>query len=234
MKRFELKNKAKAALNDNFGAKMLLFIIPIIVGILSGGNSLRTTFGGRSTNYDMMSGTAWTAWTVLAFLGIFIAVISIVFALFIAVVTTAAMFNYMKIYRGERTNPQFKNIFVPFYDGSAGKIILLNFIKGLILIALALIPVIGWGFAIYLSLGWAQSTYVLFDKLEKGEYQGVMDVLGSSSVMMRGLRGNYFIFQLSFFWWYLLNGVTGGFAGFWVIPYTNMARVAYYENIGNL
>ena len=33
MSRWELKNQAKGALKDNFGSKMLLFIIPIIAGI---------------------------------------------------------------------------------------------------------------------------------------------------------------------------------------------------------
>ncbi|KKW70545.1 hypothetical protein VN96_2401 [Lactococcus cremoris] len=42
MSRWELKNQAKGALRDNFGSKMLLFIIPIIMGILGGGNWYET------------------------------------------------------------------------------------------------------------------------------------------------------------------------------------------------
>lgn len=41
MSRWELKNQAKGALKDNFGSKMLLFIIPIIAGILGGGNGVK-------------------------------------------------------------------------------------------------------------------------------------------------------------------------------------------------
>ena len=43
MSRWELKNQAKGALKDNFGSKMLLFIIPIIAGILGGGNGVKQT-----------------------------------------------------------------------------------------------------------------------------------------------------------------------------------------------
>ncbi|MFR2165825.1 MAG: DUF975 family protein, partial [Streptococcus salivarius] len=105
-------------------------------------------------------------------------------------------------------------------------------VKGVIFVALMFIPVIGWAFAIYLGLGWSQATYVLFDQLEEGRYSGVIGVLSESATMMKGLRGNYFIFKLSFFWWYVLYGISGGLAGFWTTPYLNMASIAYYENIG--
>lgn len=229
MQRRELKEQAKGALRDNFVSKMMLFIIPIILGIIGGGNGLRSSFESGRMN-DISHG-AWVFFTFLGFLGV---LIGIVIALFVTVITTGAVFNYIKIFRGERTNPQFNNIFVPFYDGSAGKIILLNVVKFAILILLMLIPIVGWAIGIYLALGWSQSTYVLFDQLEQGRYAGVMNVLRDSATMMKGLRGNYFVFALSFFWWYLLQAVSGGLAGFWTLPYINMAHIAYYENIGNL
>ena len=82
-----------------------------------------------------------------------------------------------------------------------------------------------------MAFGWSQSTYVLFDQLEEDRYSGVMNVLSESATMMKGLRGDYFIFKFSFFWWYVLYGISGGLAGFWTTPYLNMASIAYYENI---
>lgn len=231
MPRRVLKEQAKEALRDNFMAKMLLFIIPIILGILGGGNGIRTSLEHGNMHGDTLSNAAWVAITFFGLLGV---IIGIAITLFVTVVTTGAIFNYIKIFRGERTNPQFNNVFVPFHDGSAGKIILLNVVKGLILILLAFIPIIGWAIGIYLSLGWSQSTYILFDQLEHGKYTGVMDVLRDSATMMKGLRGDYFVFSFSFFWWYVLYGISGGLAGFWTMPYINMTRVAYYENIGHL
>ena len=229
MSRWELKNQAKVALRDNFGSKMLLFIIPIIAGILGGGNGVKQSMDYNSSSFDSIPGSVWM---VISFATLLIIILMIVVALFVSVVTVGAIFNYIKIFRGERNNPQFKNVFGPFYDGSAGKIILLSIVKGVIIVALAFIPVIGWAFAIYLGLGWSQATYVLFDQLEEGRYNGVMGVLSESATMMKGLRGNYFIFKLSFFWWYVLYGISGGLAGFWTTPYLNMASIAYYENIG--
>lgn len=195
MSRWELKNQAKGALKDNFGSKMLLFIIPIIAGILGGGNGVKQSMDYNTSNFDSIPGSVWM---VISFATLLIAILMIVVALFVSVVTVGAIFNYIKIFRGERNNPQFKNVFGPFYDGSAGKIILLSIVKGVIFVALMFIPVIGWAFAIYLGLGWSQATYVLFDQLEEGRYSGVMGVLSESATMMKGLRGNYFIFQIEF------------------------------------
>lgn len=238
MKRRDLKNQAKAALKDNFGSKMLLFIIPIILGIFSGGNQVHTVLtDNNNINFSADAGGASVSHLALLIAGPIIAVtvlITIAISLFIIVITTGAIFNYIKIFRGERSNPQFKNIFAPFSDGSLWKIVLLNVVIGLVMIVLILIPIIGWAFAVYLGLGWSQSTYVLFDQLEEGRYAGVKQVLRESSAKMKGLRGNYFIYKLSFFWWYILNGISGGLAGFWTMPYFNMADIAYYENIENL
>ena len=173
MSRWELKNQAKGALKDNFGSKMLLFIIPIIAGILGGGNGVKQSMDYNTSNFDSIPGSVWM---VISFATLLIAILMIVVALFVSVVTVGAIFNYIKIFRGERNNPQF-NVFGPFYDGSAGKIILLSIVKGVIFVALMFIPVIGWAFAIYLGLGWSQATYVLFDQLEEGRYSGVMGVL---------------------------------------------------------
>lgn len=228
MSRWELKNQAKGALRDNFGSKMLLFIIPIIMGILGGGNGMKQSMDYNGS-FDNVPSSVWMA---VSFATLLIVILMIVVALFVSVVTVGAIFNYIKIFRGERNNPQFKNVFGPFYDGSAGKIILLNIVKGIIFVVLMFIPIIGWAVGIYLALGWSQSTYVLFDQLKEDRYSGVMNVLSESATMMKGLRGDYFIFKFSFFWWYVLYGISGGLAGFWTTPYLNMASIAYYENIG--
>ena len=202
MSRWELKNQAKGALKDNFGSKMLLFIIPIIAGILGGGNGVKQSMDYNTSNFDSIPGSVWM---VISFATLLIAILMIVVALFVSVVTVGAIFNYIKIFRGERNNPQFKNVFGPFYDGSAGKIILLSIVKGVIFVALMFIPVIGWAFAIYLGLGWSQATYVLYDKLKNNQYQGIWDVLNTSKEMMKGYKAKYFLFNLTFIGWYILS-----------------------------
>ena len=135
MSRWELKNQAKGALRDNFGSKMLLFIIPIIMGILGGGNGMKQSMD-YNASFDNVPSSVWMA---VSFATLLIVILMIVVALFVSVVTVGAIFNYIKIFRGERNNPQFKYVFGPFYDGSAGKIILLNIVKGIIFVVLMFI-----------------------------------------------------------------------------------------------
>ena len=60
MSRWELKNQAKGALRDNFGSKMLLFIIPIIMGILGGGNGMKQSMDYNGS-FDNVPSSVWMA-----------------------------------------------------------------------------------------------------------------------------------------------------------------------------
>ena len=231
MTRSELKQQAKDALHENFGSKMLLFIIPIILGIFSGGNGLRQAldFNDRTSDASGLSGSPALVLIILGVTGI-IFLISLVIGLLVQVTVYGGMFNYVKIFRKERNHPAFSNIFTPFRDGSWVKIILLELLQGVILVALSM-TIIGIIPAIYLGLGWSQSPYVLLEQLEDGSYHGVWGVLRASSEQMRGLRGNFFVFWLSFFGWYILIALTGGLVGFWTEPYLQMSFVAYHEEV---
>ncbi|MFC4652871.1 DUF975 family protein [Lactococcus nasutitermitis] len=223
MERYEIKAQAKAALHENFGNKMLLFIIPILYGIFTTGNSIRTHFEQHS------NATATATLAALGVIGVSL-LFTVIIGLIVNIITVGAIFNYIKIFRKERENPQFSNIFIPFSDGSWVKILLLSVVKGILVILLTF-TIVGIPFAIYLSLGWSQANYVLYDQLENGTYHGVMGVLHGSAEVMRGSRGNFFVFLLSFIGWGLLIGITSGLVGFWTTPYINMSLVAYYENL---
>lgn len=51
-----------------------------------------------------------------------------------------------------------------------------------------------------------------------------------SRKIVRGNRTELFVLDLSFFWWYILCGVTCGIALVYVIPYIMTTRALYYEN----
>lgn len=227
MLRFEIKQQAKDALRDNFGAKMLLFIIPIIWTILDTANNTRITFENWS---KPPTETILDTWLILTGFVTSIAS-SLAISLLLSIITTGAVFNYIKIFRGERERPRFTNCFTPFTDGSLWKIVTLNLVQYLIIFVLILIPIVGWIFLVYFALGWSQSTYVLYDQIEEGRYVGTMGVLRESSQIMRGWRADYFVFQLSFIGWWILSGITGGLVGFYTVPYINMSMVSYYENL---
>jgi uncharacterized membrane protein len=243
MSRRELKEQAKAALFPNFGNKMLLLIIPILLGIGGGAKTVfqnfsrgnlthNSGFNTLPTDTSNNIGAALPAILLVVFIGLVIGLlIGIVIGALINAIWAGGMFAYLRIFRKEEENPAFSSIFRPFSDGMFWKITGLYVLQLLVYIGLILIPIIGWAFLIYLALGWSQSLYILYDKVENGEYIGVGDILRSSAKMMAGRRMNYFVFQLSFIWWYLLSGVTGGLATVWTTPYITMSTVAYYENL---
>ncbi len=52
-----------------------------------------------------------------------------------------------------------------------------------------------------------------------------------SKRMTDGFKGDLFVMELSFFWWYLLMLVTVGIAGLYVMPYVECTYAMYYENL---
>lgn len=52
-----------------------------------------------------------------------------------------------------------------------------------------------------------------------------------SNRMTDGFKGDLFIMELSFFFWYLLVGITLGIAALYVTPYVECTRAMYYENL---
>lgn len=58
------------------------------------------------------------------------------------------------------------------------------------------------------------------------------EALRISERMMQGKKGSLFVFHLSFFWWYLLSGITFGIVGIcYVYPYANTAEAMVYDSI---
>ena len=71
---------------------------------------------------------------------------------------------------------------------------------------------------------------VYFILAEHPEF-GALDAIRESKRMMKGHKFELFVLQLSFFWWYLLCGITFGLAIIYVIPYTEMAKANFYNKI---
>ena len=225
----ELKQAAKFALKDNFIAKMLLFIVPLLISILTGrlSNSSSMTIQHRldESNID---------WGLVLAIVIPIIIVSIVISFFTTVIVTvfqtASMFNYIEIFRGEKEDIDLsKDILRTFNDNSFWKIAALTLVTQLIMFLLVLIPVVGWAIAIYLGFSWSQATYVLYDKLKNNQYQGIWDVLNTSKEMMKGYKAKYFLFNLTFIGWYILSVFFFGIPQIWTMPYTEMSMVAFYE-----
>lgn len=59
-------------------------------------------------------------------------------------------------------------------------------------------------------------------------------LVAKSRELMKGHRWELFVMHLSFFWWFLLIGVTLGLASFYVMPYIYLTLAGYYDTINDM
>lgn len=74
---------------------------------------------------------------------------------------------------------------------------------------------------------YAMTEYILHDNPELSNNKAIE----ASMAMMQGQKGKLFLLDLSFIGWYLLGILTLGIGWFWVLPYHQSARAAFYEDI---
>ncbi len=77
------------------------------------------------------------------------------------------------------------------------------------------------------SFAYSMSYYVLADNPELTANQAIT----KSKEMMNGHKGDLFVLGFSFFWWYLLVGITFGIASIYVVPYMNATTANFYNSI---
>lgn len=58
-----------------------------------------------------------------------------------------------------------------------------------------------------------------------------VDCLNQSRQMMQGHKAEFFVLQLSFLGWDLLEVLTLGIASLWIVPYKNATYAAYYQSL---
>lgn len=233
----ELKTAARHALKENFVQKLLLLIVPLLLAFLddrttkSYSNNLNHSINNVSSTTDQLSTIDWGAILLIIIPIIFVLMlISFIISMIVTVFQTAAMFNYLDIFRGEKEEINLsKDIFRAFKEGYFWKIVALTFVISVIMFILFFIPIIGWGLMIYFGLSWSQSTYILYDKLKNNEYKGIWDVLTSSKELMVGYKFKYFLFNLTFIGWYILDAISFGLSRIWTMPFRTMSMVAFYE-----
>lgn len=81
------------------------------------------------------------------------------------------------------------------------------------------------------SIAYSQIFFILADNPKLGP----SDVLKKSEDMMRGNKWKFFCLLLRFTGWFILSLLTLGIGFIWLIPYVQMSRVKFYEDlIGDL
>ena len=102
-------------------------------------------------------------------------------------------------------------------------ILIANILVGIIVGACTMLFIVP---GIIMALAYTFVTYLVVDTDTTGS-----DALARSRGMMKGYKGDYFVFILSFIGWFLLVPITFGLILIWLIPYFNVATVLYYDKL---
>ena len=79
---------------------------------------------------------------------------------------------------------------------------------------------------------YSQAELIYKDPVDRtGKQPDARACIEESQERMNGHKADLFMLEFSFLGWYLLNGLTFGIIGFWLIPYVEMSRVVFYENL---
>ena len=102
-------------------------------------------------------------------------------------------------------------------------IIVSSLVMGLLITLASLLFVIP---GVILALAYTMVPYLVVDTKLTG-----IDPLKKSREMMKGYKGDYFVFILSFFGWIILACCTCGILLIWLAPYMEVAEAIYYDKL---
>lgn len=107
---------------------------------------------------------------------------------------------------------------------ATGKALWLNIITAVFTFLWTLLLIIP---GIIKQYSYSMAFYILADNPELT----AREALSKSKEIMNGHKWDFFVLQLSFFWWYLLVGITFGIASIYVTPYISATTANFYNSI---
>ena len=227
MDRKLIKRRAKEALKASYWLLVGIFFVVSIASSVS----FFMTYDFK--NADLSSHEAfWKSISQQRFGGSMkiqagLSLLNVLFTFFVVnVISVGAAKAALKAYRGEEFS--FRDLFFGFSNSRYLRIVGATALVTLIL---------GAGFVccivpgIIAALGLSQVPMILADSdTEQGIMIEPMVALGASWRMMKGRKGEFFVFALSFIGWILLALVTLGLSDvFYSGPYISIARAGWYD-----
>ena len=215
MKASETRQKAREFLKTLSG-KYQLFLVSIILAILTISISYTETYHINGTTVNATASVP--------------GIVSILSALFLA----SASYAVLDVIRHKRD-------YVEVGDNMRGSIIFVagvtattsNNSNGGIFVTIIgfVLMVAGFALSIIKQYSYSMTTYVLYDAIQNGTYEGPRSVINKSTELMTGNKWRYFCLQFSFIGWYILTGLTFGLLHFYTLPYTTTATLFFYEDL---
>ncbi|SDQ29948.1 Uncharacterized membrane protein [Streptococcus equinus] len=245
MKASETRRKAREFLKTLSG-KYQLFIVPIILAILAVSISYKETYTYNGTEFSITESVP--------------GIISILLTLFLASASYAVLDvmrhkadhvevgDNMRVFSNELFGKyvitaivKWVYIFLWSLLAFVGMILLIagataassnDSNVGLFLALLGFVLMIaGFVLSIIKQYSYAMTTFVLYDAVANGTYDGPNSVISKSKELMNGNKWRYFCLQFSFIGWYILTGLTCGLLHFYTLPYTTTATLYFYEDL---
>ncbi|AKP64031.1 DUF975 family protein [Levilactobacillus koreensis] len=81
------------------------------------------------------------------------------------------------------------------------------------------------------AYSYSQAFYIYRDAYDRGENITALEAITRSREMMNGYKSFLFIMDLSFILWFILGGITFGLAFLFVMPYYDLARAKFYNQL---
>ena len=245
MKASETRRKAREFLKTLSG-KYQLFIVPIILAILAVSISYKETYTYNGTEFSITESVP--------------GIISILLALFLASASYAVLDvmrhksdhvevgDNMRVFSNELFGKYVITAIVKWFYIFLWS--LLAFVGMILLVAGAttasskdsnvglfvallgfVLMIAGFILSIIKQYSYAMTTFVLYDAVADGTYDGPNSVISKSKELMNGNKWRYFCLQFSFIGWYILTGLTCGLLHFYTLPYTTTATLFFYEDL---
>ena len=178
-----------------------LLVTMIVVSILT-----TLTIGGKPVYND-----GELTFTTSIPLGIFFYFVSVGFAYYMVKFITDKEYN-------------FKDIF--YFSKDYVRTFLVGLLNSIFIFLWALLLIVP---GIIKAFAYSLVTFILADK--KYDDLGYLDVLKKSEKMMKGHKGDLFVFELSFLGWHILAILTLGLLYIWLLPYYQTAKYKFLYDI---
>ncbi len=177
----------------------------------------------KSAAKEQIKGNVWTFFGLSIVVSLIIAISSCVF---VGPIILSGVFNLgLALFMIEVVRTKKGNLKTGF-DGFQhfGTAFVAELLMGIFTLLWSLLFVIP---GIIASFRYSMTYFIIADN---PEISG-LDAIKKSKQMMIGHKWELFVLFLSFFWWYVLCGITFGIAAIYVVPYINATLVNYYEKL---
>jgi uncharacterized membrane protein len=229
--RAEIKDEAQKRLSGKWGswAKTLLVYL-VVIGIISlivtfiQGNILQRTMSFTSYGYN---GPGFNHPPVTAgsfFLKLIRFILYLVLLVIGIVIRPLFMFLAVDTIEGKKLNA--RKTAEKLFKNELGRVVWANVVVAVFTFLWSLLLVIP---GIIKGASYAMTNFLL----KKHPELTAFEAIHLSKKMMYGYKFEYIIFELSYFWWYLVTAITNGLAGAYVIPYTNVGKALFFEKVYN-